>query len=183
MDSVDLPAAPASSYISAQDAVLVEGGLVAAVGRISDAGTGGAELWLRPAWNNPRLHRIAGGSVSLQVTESPKFAVDQLVRVVGEWTHGAIAVRSVDACDLSVPQRVVPAADGAADAVDLLEPEGAAAVLEEASAHADGLTLASGGGRYCPLRLQVLHVSTGLATWHREHGSQFVEIISSVGPV
>lgn len=70
----------------ASDCVLHEGDVVTAVGRVAATDDGGLGLWVRPAWDNPRLHQLSGGAVPLIVEHPPGLPEDQLVDVLGTWT-------------------------------------------------------------------------------------------------
>jgi len=100
---------PPSEEITAADAVLSEGARVTAVGRFAPAAAGGVELWVRPAWTNPALHKIAGGGVPVVLDAAPGFPAEQLLVVTGSWTGGQLTADTVEPCDLNRSQRVVPA--------------------------------------------------------------------------
>lgn len=58
-----------------------------------------------------------------------------------------------------------------------------ARILDEAWQKAEGLALASGGGRDGVLHVQVLRITPALAIWHELQGRRYVALIPSLLPV
>lgn len=167
--------------MSAYDFVLHDGALVTATGKVNDAPDGSIILWVMPCWGNPRVDKLNGGDVEL-IEQKLKLPRETPVKVVGRWRNGTIIVDSAQKKDVSIPvaPTVLPTAPhpGGENDLEYGEP---VARLREVLAAAEGFRLASGGSPRA-LSIQVLHISTRLASWLDKNPDQEFEIYSSIEP-
>lgn len=159
--------------------ILQEGLRIAATGHLA---AGPAEFWVRPSWGEP-IRRLKGANVPLAGTGVSGLPRGRLLHITGHWAGGRVVVERTKTVEPSLPHPEISADHDAAEAVAQLSEDAYADVAAEATAQAQGLVIASGGGRGLPLHLQVLHVVPVLAAWHENRGRQFVTLLPSITPI